>query len=1238
MFVPQGKPISASQLEAITTCWGGDGPGRFECLAGSLVGWEAFRAGVVPALTGRMHAAGFDARVELSAESPSSIFRPGLNLCEFKWSGQTQRRFSTLKTRLAKFREVIQKDKPAQLLVFTNLDLSVADKQKLIDFLGEGQSTTLVRVFDAAAISQYANQHSALLAGFFWNESGVALPLFRKEQQILCPEPRLVGRQAQIEEIRRHLCEPGRVALLSGGPGVGKTRLAIEALQPWNFGTVVFEAGVDSALLRRLQHQQPNVVLLDEPDPASLEHWIRGALSSNARMVITLRGQRKLSLGPWAADPRYQEFAVEPLSHPELLDLINSIGDKLDPPTRAWLANQARQSLQALTLASRPFSVLQSHPADWKTALGHEEDLRAQQDLSPKLYFLLQKFSLLSCVTDSDLALFGVQASAPEIEQLQAGHWLRRQGSQLQLTSPVLADHLAEKLLLVEPHWEETLLSKGPLLRFLERLAGLNIPSIWTRLHAALQGMFREWEDVESKGRLLFLLSDSQPDLALEQIQRLLTADRDLKSLKGQARRHAVWLLERLLTRRETALEALELLNRLAQAETESYSNSATALLAAALRPMAPAYALGLGRLDFVRAHLSPLILDHLLGALEHPSLSFVAPLPSSRQPLAWFEKQQLRELSALMDGYLRLVLGWLGSNASEASPPEGIGFARLGGLGGGPSLAGEGRIRRLLDIVMDWFEVGEETWVQLLRALQPTPWLKSHPLIERAKGQTLSAEVTRLLASLEDLDPWTELLHRGLKDASALAPAEKSALQTLVEDPDSAPPAFWAELAQGHGQSGVLLYHLGELDSQKRLQARLLSEFSAAPTQAQDWSAFAAYLTASGEVADFLERQPDQSVRALVLSRLPASEKVTPLLTELLRSSPHLADLVVDKLTLKGWTLLSPQTVLAFLQQLKERSSAAAVASQVLFTNHLKHPPLRQWLLELLNLGASEEELPPHQWQELAWMLTQADPELGWELLQESLLSPAFREGWHPLESRSRQSLVESLAQQSLDVLLSTVLAAWNGPAPEDFRSLLPFYLKSGAVGHYHLLRCLGWARSSEDNALFYCELLDVPESPEPEELFWSAVRVLLQHFPPEGTVADKLRGKLLEPPHFRATSETQSKKQLADSIQRQLQAEFPAPAWLRNVLRDLLARPAPPALLWEYDLTSREFLALLADPQSPDRRWVLSRVLRELPWSEARKHVSLGELSELLPTLDLPDRKKRALETALGVWTSSA
>jgi hypothetical protein len=74
-------------------------------------------------------------------------------------------------------------------------------------------------------------------------------------------------------------------------------------------------------------------------------------------------------------------------------------------------------------------------------------------------------------------------------------------------------------------------------------------------------------------------------------------------------------------------------------------------------------------------------------------------------------------------------------------------------------------------------------------------------------------------------------------------------------------------------------------------------------------------------------------------------------------------------------------------------------------------------------------------------------------------------------------------------------------------------------------------------------------------------------------------------------------------------------------------------PKTVWEYNLDSREFLALLDSPA--DRQWVQERILRELPWAEASKHISL---EDLLPNVSLPDRKKRALTTALQFWTRNA
>ena len=1181
MSVPVGKHITASQLEEMTVSWGSDGPTRFEALAGSIAAWEAFRCGAVANQTGRVHDPGWDAEVVLTRPADASFLKEGRNLVEYKWSSRTTRRLSTLKSRLQPWPAKLREEAPAQFVLVTNLDLSVADKAKLLDFLKT--DSVQITILDAAAISQYANRHTALLAGHFWSGPWVDYFRFRNEDPSELP---FVGRAQEIAAIHAHLSEPGRLVLLTGPPGVGKTRLAVQAMAKWSFSSIILEPAMtaEPGLLRRLQSPQ-NTILIDEPDPLVLEYWVRQSLASEARVLITLRKERPL-LGAWALDPRIRHLDLRPLPTAEVLTLLNHAGRKLDPPTRAWLAQQAGHSLLALTLAASAFSVLSTRPVDWKTALAYQENLRAQAELDPASYSALQRLSLLPWVESSELDLLELTGSSPELDKLLGGQWVQERDQQYRLTSLPLAHLLADKLLRVDPKWQETLLARGPVLRFLQRLIELDTPSVWSRVKVALSRFFTDFSDLEKNGSLLLMLTDHNPQLSLEQMRNLLAQD-DPTNLQGGARRNAVWVLDRLLTRRETALQAMTLLSRLAEAENETFSNSASGILRAALRPMAPVYALATDRLWVVQDCMSPTICDLLLSAMAHPSVSFVASFPTA-EPQSWYEKAQRQEFDQLMNAYLEHLVTWLSSHTEFAT---------------------DQRLERLLSVVREQFTPTDEQLLKLFRLIQHYPALFSHKLIQENQHRP---ELQGLLES----DQWLTLLY-GNPTQNNLPTAENEALlRRLIDRPAEAPQSFWKALAVGEGQASVLLYELGQLDTESRLLPRLLEVFSAHLTAR--WEILATYVSTPTVLTDFLKARTSPSVQMRVLSKIPASDITVPVLASLVHQDPDFSEQLLDRLTLIGWSNVSAPLLLDFLKQVDQIGLKDSHVSDLLFEHHCAHRPLLEWLSDFLKRGSSE----PHDWERLASLLAEHDHELGLQLFETTLSAKAFREEWHPLESRLPQSLVEALAQIHFTPLVDRVAQTFREEATGDFGSIIPFMTRNGAIGKRHKSSLIEWATISEENALFLCEVV----AARTDDFFWTATRALIQQFPPESAVSRRLEAVLTE-----AGGRGQE-------IRRQLESPFPSAGWLASIQARLEASPELPSLVWEYDLSSKEFLALLDNPESPDRKWVLSRILRELPWAEARKYVNKSDLAQLLPELNIPERKKRALQSALEIWDESA
>jgi hypothetical protein len=58
------------------------------------------------------------------------------------------------------------------------------------------------------------------------------------------------------------------------------------------------------------------------------------------------------------------------------------------------------------------------------------------------------------------------------------------------------------------------------------------------------------------------------------------------------------------------------------------------------------------------------------------------------------------------------------------------------------------------------------------------------------------------------------------------------------------------------------------------------------------------------------------------------------------------------------------------------------------------------------------------------------------------------------------------------------------------------------------------------------------------------------------------------------------------------------------------------------------------IEDKDSPERIWAIGRVLKYGSPEDWRKLLSLEDIEEALPQIDLPEKKRKVIERAMKVW----
>lgn len=321
---------------------------------------------------------------------------------------------------------------------------------------------------------------------------------------------------------------------------------------------------------------------------------------------------------------------------------------------------------------------------------------------------------------------------------------------------------------------------------------------------------------------------------------------------------------------------------------------------------------------------------------------------------------------------------------------------------------------------------------------------------------------------------------------------------------------------------------------------------------------------------------------------------------------------------------------------QAETADAALAAASHMYLETSPPRGPITDDLTLWLGRGVPDGLcLNENEIDRLCRRIAEADEQRGYQILEALLTDPRRTLHWNPLRRSDKRSywglLLERESLRALEIAFDAAVR-WGSEGV-----LLCHALRRGLDPGPHREMMLEFLARGEAEAAFIASCLEPSLKTMPrEQAFWSVARELIRAHPLPGSVSRGLIGSMLLGPTSRTGTEADYRLLALDWARRRAVDEgHPAvQAWLRTLIGELEGRPVP-HVIWEYDLPREEFLAMLGDPDSPDHRWALERLLREADWDEARQHVSLEDLRRFLPELDLPPRKKQALETALEVWT---
>jgi hypothetical protein len=370
MSLPHGREISSNQVELIV---GREFPiKRFVSLCNSLV-WTTSKSRQLAqtSFTERVFVKdnGIDAEwtIGLSGDlHQGALIRQGWNVFQYKQRDVTGSDRQQIVTGLRRdLRGAAQEvstrtgSRPDHYSLFTNVDLTHAEKEDLAAAVGEGFNDPLqVTIRGAAEIAVGLNDSPHLRSAFFstdrfstWERSW----LNHNKASIAGRVPGLIGRGGDVTEIKAAVDDDRiRVIAITGPSGIGKSRLTLEATAHCLLDAIVSvdsELGVTDFLRTQSAGQNP-IVIIDNPLPGQTRELIAAAVGEGPKLILIITDPGAAKQFNFGQDSRVKVFALQPLSETDSRELLRKAGASLDYSVESWVTQKAGGNASVLIAAA----------------------------------------------------------------------------------------------------------------------------------------------------------------------------------------------------------------------------------------------------------------------------------------------------------------------------------------------------------------------------------------------------------------------------------------------------------------------------------------------------------------------------------------------------------------------------------------------------------------------------------------------------------------------------------------------------------------------------------------------------------------------------------------------------------------------------------------------------------------------------------------------------------------------
>jgi DNA-binding MarR family transcriptional regulator len=493
-----GNEITAEQIELIFGQHGDSG--RFANFCNTVIVAEGI-SGISrpPVLSEKPGPDGcFDGEWDVELSTKESAANPfaqiGWNIFQFKARGisgggrrkAVSRLKSNLKGALAGLVSRLNRPKqPRQYVLFTSLQLGLEnesntkdekllsrDRNQIEAALLEGCAGIVsIEIVDAALLASLVNKHPALRLTYFsgpvarsWDEKWTEERAVKDYKTSVS----LIAREQELGTVSQWIAdETTRVVAMSGPPGIGKSRLALEITRDDRWRTTVVEVMEEFQrweLAAFSTSPQPQLIIVEDPDEKQAEDLAKKAVTAKGiKLIFTFPSESDAPTLKLTEHEAVKKLMLHPLTNKQSEELLSKAGATLDRNALDWIVLQAGGNPEILLSAASLGQTLREKSGNLKSTLADVYQKRIERKLGHEAVAVLRLASLLQWVKitgeKNDISAiiesFQTHITPPtildQLKRLEQMGYVRRRGNHVMVVPPLFAAALAENVFNTQP-------------------------------------------------------------------------------------------------------------------------------------------------------------------------------------------------------------------------------------------------------------------------------------------------------------------------------------------------------------------------------------------------------------------------------------------------------------------------------------------------------------------------------------------------------------------------------------------------------------------------------------------------------------------------------------------------------------------------------------------------------------------------------------------------------------------